>query len=225
MKTRLPFGVALALAALAPVPAADTPTVSAAFVDPDSPAHTEIREVGERAINRLGMTLMNEVTVAVAKSGATKAVDVCHLKALPLTGEIVSGMPRITGVKRTSLKLRNPANAPDDAEKLALAQVEKELAAGRLPKVLVQRIDLPEGKPEWRVYRPVGIAPQCVTCHGPRESLEAGLAARLAEKYPDDQATGYAAGQWRGLIRVSVGDAPPPLPAKAAPPGKAAKKS
>lgn len=227
MKTRVPFGVALALAALAAAPAANTPTVSAAFVDPDAPEHTEIRDVGERAINRLGVTLVNEVAVAVAKGGATKAVDVCHLKALPLTGEIIAGMPRITAVKRTSQKLRNPANAPDEAEKLALAQVEKELAAGRLPKVLVQRIDLPGSKPEWRVYRPVGIAPQCVTCHGPRESLDAGLVARLAEKYPDDQATGYAAGQWRGLIRVTVGDAPPPAaaPAKAAPPGKQTRKS
>jgi len=224
MKTRFSFGVALALSALAAAPAANTPTVSAAFVDPDAPEHTEIRDVGERAINRLGVTLVNEVTVAVAKGGATKAVDVCHLKALPLTGEIIAGMPRITAVKRTSQKLRNPANAPDEAEKLALAKVEKELAAGRLPKVLVQRIDLPGGKPEWRVYRPVGIAPQCVTCHGPRESLDAGLVARLAEKYPDDQATGYAAGQWRGLIRVTVGDAPPPAQ-KAPPSGKAAKKS
>jgi len=227
MKTRLSLGAALALTALASVPAADTPKVSAVFVDPDSPAHTEIRDVGERAINRLGMTLMNEVTAAVAKSGATKAVDVCHLKALPLTGEIVSGMPRITGVKRTSQKLRNTANAPDEAEKLALAHVEKEIAAGRLPKVLVQRIHQPGGKPEWRVYRPVGVAPQCVTCHGPRESLDPGLVARLAEKYPDDQATGYASGQWRGLIRVSVGDAPPPAPApaKAAPPEKTPRKS
>lgn len=91
----------------------------------------------------------------------------------------------------------------------------------------MQRVDLPGGKPEWRVYRPVGIAPQCVTCHGPRESLDAGLVARLAEKYPDDQATGYAAGQWRGLIRVTVGDAPPPaaVPTKAAPPGKQTRKS
>lgn len=211
MKTRLLPGFALVLTALASLPAADTTAVSATFVDPDAPENTEIRDLGERAINRLGVTLINEVTIAVKKSGATKAVDVCHLKALPLTGEIIAGMPRITSVKRTSQKLRNPANAPDEAEKLALAHVEKELAAGRLPKVLVQRVDSTGGKPEWRVYRPVGVAPQCVTCHGPREALEPELQARLAERYPADQATGYAVGQWRGLIRVSVGDAPPPV--------------
>ena len=47
-------------------------------------------------------------------------MEVCHLKALPLTGEIIAGMPRSTAVKRTSLKLRNPANAPDEYEQRAL---------------------------------------------------------------------------------------------------------
>lgn len=224
MKTRLPLIVLVAFFGLIPSPAADLPAFSATFVDPDAPENTEVRDLGERAINRLGVTLVNEVAVAVAKRGAENAIDVCHLKALPLTGEILSGMPRITGVKRTSLRLRNPANAPDDAEKLALTRVEKDMENGKLPKVLVQRVERAGAKTEWRVYRPVGIAPQCVTCHGPRESLEPGLLARLAERYPKDEATGYAAGQWRGLIRVSVGDALPP-PAKAPPASPASKKS
>lgn len=225
MKMRLTLLAALALARSA---AADSPAPAASFVDPDSEEVKEIREIGERAINRLGVTLVNEVSVAVAKSGAEKAIDVCHLKALPLTGEILSGMPRITAVKRTSLKLRNPANAPDAAESLALARVEKDISKGVLPKVLVQRIDGAGQKPEWRVYRPVGVAQQCVTCHGARESLSPELQARLAERYPADQATGYAVGQWRGLIRVSVAEAPPPpvksTTAKASPAGPASKK-
>jgi hypothetical protein len=213
----------LSLITVANLAAADAPPVDAEFVDPDAAENAEVRDLGERAINRLVVTLVNEVSVAVAKGGAEKAVDVCHLRALPLTGEIIAGMPRITGVKRTSLKLRNPANAPDAAEQLALARVEKDLQGGTLPKVLVQRIDRPDGKPEWRVYRPVGVAPQCVTCHGPAESLSPELLARLKERYPQDQATGYAAGQWRGLIRVSVGEAPPAAPKT--PPAKASKKS
>ena len=207
MKTRLTLIAALALVRST---AADVPAPSVSFVDPESAEVSEIREIGERAINRLGVTMLSEVTVAVAKSGAEKAIDVCHLKALPLTGEIIAGMPRITGVKRTSLRLRNPANAPDAAETMALARVEKDIASGILPKVLVQRIERTGEKPEWRVYRPIGVAQQCVTCHGARESLSAELQARLAERYPADQATGYAVGQWRGLIRVSVADAPPP---------------
>lgn len=230
MKTRLPL-LAVLVAATAASAAAPAPTaVTATFVDADAPEHAEIRNLGEHAINRLGYTLSNEVAVAVSKKGPEKAIEVCHLKALPLTGEIIAGMPRITAVKRTSLKLRNPANAPDEAEKQALERVEKGIEKGVLPKVLVQRIDRPEAKPEWRVYRPIGVAPQCVTCHGSRESMPAELSARLSELYPKDQASGYVAGQWRGLISVTVGDAPPPPPpppppaAKSTTTGKAAKK-
>jgi len=222
MKTKLASQVLFGLVTAAALSAADSAPLSAEFVDPEAAENVGVREAGERAINRLGLTLVNEVSVAVAKGGAEKAIDVCHLRALPLTGEILAGMPRITAVKRTSLKLRNPANAPDAAEQLALQRVAQDLQNGTLPKVLVQRIDGPGGKPEWRVYRPVGVAPPCVTCHGPRESLSPELLARLAERYPQDQATGYATGQWRGLIRVSVGDAPPP-PAKTAPRSPASK--
>jgi hypothetical protein len=210
MKTRYLIAV---LAALSLARGADSGAPpSATFVDPDSPDVAEIRALGERAINRLAVTLVNEVAVAVSKGGAEKAVEVCHLKALPLTGEIVSGLPRITAVKRTSLRLRNPANAPDPADQLALKKVEKDIGSGVVPKVLVQRIDLPAGQAEWRVYRPVGVAAQCVACHGSPEDMPPGLQARLAERYPSDQATGYSAGQWRGLIRVTVSDTPPPAP-------------
>jgi len=96
------------------------PNGSAAFVDPDAAHVAEIRALGEHVIMQLGGTLLNEVTTAVTQSGPEKAIEVCHLKALPLTRETMSGQPRITEVKRTSQRLRNPANAPDAAEKLAL---------------------------------------------------------------------------------------------------------
>lgn len=215
MKTPLkPPAILALICALSAAPAAEETTLSARFVDPEATENSEVRNIGERAINRLALTLVNEVAVAVSKGGAEKAIDVCHLKALPLTGEIVSGMPRITSVKRTSLRLRNPANAPDPADQLALKRVERDIEKGVLPKVLVQEIDLPGGKSEWRVYRPVGVMQQCVACHGPPDSLSPGLQSRLKERYPQDQATGYAVGQWRGLIRVTVADAPPAAAAK-----------
>lgn len=53
------------------------------------------------------------------------------------------------------------------------------------------------------------------------------LKARLAERYPDDKALDYTAGQWRGLIRVSISDTPPPAaaPAKGAPAAKSTPKA
>lgn len=103
------------------------PRGTAAFVDPE-PAHvTEIRALGERVITQLGGVLLAEVTTAITQSGPEKAIEVCHLKALPLSRETMSRQPRLTAVRRTSRRLNNPANTPDAAEKFALARVERGL--------------------------------------------------------------------------------------------------
>ncbi|MBW2376809.1 MAG: DUF3365 domain-containing protein [Deltaproteobacteria bacterium] len=46
------------------------------------------------------------------------------------------------------------------------------------------------------------MQPLCVTCHG--AELPPDLRARLAELYPEDQATGYAAGDFRGVFWVEL---------------------
>ena len=230
----VPLFIAAAHAASNVPPASASPPAAsdlkAAFVDPNSQEVAEIRTLGERAINRVGVSMVNEATAAVAKQGAQKALDVCHLKTLPKTGKVIDDMPRITAVKRTSLQLRSPANAPDAADQLALKKVQFDLEHDQTPpKVLIQRIDLPGGQREWRVYRPIGVRPECLACHGARENLSPDLRKRLEELYPNDQAVGYSAGQWRGLIRATVAEASPPAKAPStapkAPAGKAAKKS
>lgn len=209
----------LAGAADAPAPAAS----DSVFVEPDSADVREIRALGEKAITRVGMSLVSEVTSSIAKDGPEKAVEVCHLKALPLTGEIIAGMPRITAVKRTSLKLRNPANAPDEYETRALDRFRRKLEDGTPPSVLVQRIDHPNGKPEWRVYRPLVVLQQCVSCHGPAENQSPALRTTLQQRYPQDAAVGYKLHDWRGLVRVTVGE--PPAAPKPPPAGPAASKA
>ncbi len=188
--------------------------VHATFVDPDSPAAKPYRDTGDRAIDRFAMTMISEAASSVARDGAVAALAVCHLKNLPMTNGFVAGMPRISAMKLTSLKLRNPANAPDAAEELALAKVSADLEAGTPPNLLVQRIDLPGGGNEWRVYKPLVTIRQCMPCHGRTDEQSPELVAALKEKYPNDDATGYAPGQWRGLIRVTVAE---PIPAKPAP--------
>lgn len=185
--------------------------MKAVFVDPNSSEVAEIRTLGERAVNRVGVSLVNEVNAAIKKDGLEKAVDVCHLKNVPSAGKVIEDMPRITALKRTSLQLRNPANAPDAADLMALNRVQSALKGDEEPpKVLVQKVELGGGKIEWRVYRPLGLRPECVHCHGEKDKLSAGVRKILEERYPTDQATGYSAGQWRGLVRVTVAAGNPP---------------
>ncbi len=191
------------------VAGADGDAVKARLIEDGNPGAAEIRKLGEDAINRLATTLVREVTAAMAKEGPAGAVDTCHLKAVPLTNGTVAGLPRILAMKRTSLKLRSPANAPDAAEKLVLDHIQQLLDDGDSPPpLLVQRVEAPGAAPEWRVYKPIGMMPKCLACHGDPEGQPDALRAKLAERYPDDQATGYNTGEWRGLIRVTVAEAP-----------------
>lgn len=48
------------------------------------------------------------------------------------------------------------------------------------------------------------IAPLCLNCHGDKNMLSEEVSAQLANLYPEDKATGYREGDFRGVIRVSV---------------------
>ena len=205
----LPLALIALLTATVPLAAATDDAVQARLVEDATPEAAEVRKLGEDAINRLATTLVREVTTAMTKDGPAGAVEVCHLKAVPIANGTIAGLPRITAMKRTSLKLRSPANAPDAAEKLVLDHVQELLDNGDPPPpLLVQRIEHPGAAPEWRVYKPIGMLPKCLACHGDPEGQPDALRAKLAALYPADQATGYSAGEWRGLIRVTVAAAP-----------------
>ena len=217
--------VAVATTMACQIGAADAaPAVQATFVDPGTPEQRSVRDVGERAIDRLAYTMVAEILSSVAREGPPKAVASAHLKNLATNGGALAGYPRITAVKLTSAKLRNPANAPDPADTLALDRVQSDLEAGVSPTVLVQRVENPGGAPEWRVYKPLAALKGCLACHGPADTQSPELQAALHARYPSDQAVDYQAGQLRGLFRVTVAEPAPPKTIPSAPP-KGAKKS
>ena len=200
---------AFSVAAPGPAP------LPAEFVDPASPAVAAIRQAGELAVGAVGKKLLTALNTALAAGGPEAAVLVCQTQALPLTAEKLADQPTLVSVKRTSLRLRNPANAPDAAERLALNQVAKLIAAGQPPPpVLVQRIETSgPATPEWRVYRPIVTKAECLVCHGDSATQPPELRTALQTRYPADAATGYAADQWRGLFRVTLSPAPAPAAA------------
>ncbi len=198
----------------------------ATFVDPDSAEAKPYRDVGDRSIDRLAMTMITDAAGAVSRGTEVAALPNCHLKDVPMKDGTVGGLPRITAVKVTSAKLRNPENAPDAGEQAALEKYRIGIELGSPPKLLVQRVDLPNGAKEWRVYKPLVYIRQCGTCHARADEQSTELRTAIAAKYPKDEGTGYSAGQWRGLIRVTVAEpkavpaAQPAAPAKVEPPAK-----
>ena len=198
-------------------PAADParpgePTVT--WIDPADPGVTAVRRIAEPAIARIGSTLIFEVERTIADKGLAGAIEVMHLKNLALPAP-VPGQPRVTAIKRTSLLIRNPVNAPDAADRVALEKFKAALEDGAdIPKLLFQRLDRPDAPPEWRVYQPISTQPQCVKCHGPVENLQPEVKTTLARLFPEDQAVGYPVYGWRGFIRLSLAAPEPTVPVK-----------
>jgi hypothetical protein len=192
--------ILLSVAALACAPAGEDVPADAA--DAPIPPATEavVVALGSEAAQELASSLIGRLQAVLAEEGAAGAVAFCSAEGLPLTAEA----SREAGfdIKRTSSRIRNPANAPDLLERAALDHFEATQASGdSLPARFVQRLPGGEG---YRYYQPLRVQPFCVQCHGPADEQAEGVPDVLAEHYPDDEASGYSAGEFRGLIRVAI---------------------
>ncbi len=169
----------------------------------------QYRPPGRQVASTLMKSLKSELSVALERGGPTEAVEFCHTRALPLTDAIADSFDVAISVKRTTNRYRNPANAPDKAEQAALEHFEEVLTTeGSLPSSYMQKISTGDGV-VYRYYHPMQVAGVCLTCHGPREQMSDKLRSVIDQKYPNDRATGYGPGDFRGVIRVEMR----PLPA------------
>lgn len=157
------------------------------------------REVGSEAAATLQSTLAPRLMAAMQEGGPANAVEFCAGAAETLT----DSASRAAGfeVKRTSSRVRNPANAPDRWEEEVLRRFEAMAETGdSLPAGLTHAVS----EDEMRFYAPMRVGELCVRCHGDPDDLATGVAELLAEEYPEDRATGYEVGDFRGVIRVSI---------------------
>lgn len=176
--------VASLMACDSPTPSAtDTPASSSIDFDPQ-PYISRGQDITDSAFDVLRQHLMQ----GMQNGGPVAAVDVCNLKALPLLDSLSAAYG--VRIARTSLQLRNPANAPDSLEReMLLLYAEKWPSGDKNPKVLRTTTGV-------RYFRPIGTLALCLSCHG---EPEGALKERLTSLYPTDAATGYREGQFRGL--------------------------
>ena len=144
----------------------------------------------EAARTELAGMLMGRLQEVLKAQGPEKAIEVCQNEA-PAMAEKVG---RSNGVRigRTSTKLRNPSNrTPAWAE----AMVAEKVAEPRF-------IQAPDGG--MQAFLPIRLGQACLVCHGPDNGISPGVRSVLKAKYPQDQATGYQAGDLRGWFWVEV---------------------
>jgi Protein of unknown function (DUF3365) len=151
-------------------------------------------------------TLKGELMQAMQAGGPVTAVGVCKLRAPAIAAEL--GALKGWQVGRTSLKLRNPANVPDDWERAGLESFEQRKQAGEDPARLeYYAVVEQDGEPVFRYMKAIPTAELCLTCHGAK--IDPAVAARLAELYPGDQARGYRPGDIRGAFTFIEPFSPP----------------
>jgi hypothetical protein len=145
-------------------------------------------------------TLKQELQGGMQEGGPVNAISVCNLSApgIANTYSVRNGWD----VGRTSLKLRNPANAPDVWERSVLESFEERKGAGEDPaKMEHYEVVSQEGVKELRYMKAIPTAQLCLACHG--ENVDSITRTRLEKLYPDDQALGYKAGDIRGAFSIS----------------------
>jgi len=152
-------------------------------------------EASRTFANRLQNELGARLKSALAAGGPAQAITVCQLEAPAIARALeAEGGPSYVG--RTALKVRNPANGPDDEARAVLADFEHELGPNAPPPS--RFITHPDGSA--RYLQAIPMQPLCIACHGSELSTEVSDA--LAQRYPQDEATGFAVGELRGAFLI-----------------------
>jgi hypothetical protein len=152
------------------------------------------------AVKEFAASLQGELGAAIKAGGPVNAIEVCNTKAPAIAADISKRQG--WKVARTSLKLRNPKNAPDAWEAKVLKEFEARKAKGEDPAQM-EYSEMIVGKHEFRYMKAIAIpanAP-CLICHG--EKIDPAVGARLKTLYPQDQATGYKQGDMRGAFTIT----------------------
>jgi Protein of unknown function (DUF3365) len=151
--------------------------------------------------DQLMSELKAELGQALQQGGPVAAIAVCKSRA----PEIAARLSASSGadVKRTAIRLRNPANAPDDLERAVMQGFAAELSGASsvasVPPEAIFESRSAQGT-ERRYLRAIVMQPVCLACHG--TTLAPEIATAIAREYPQDAATGFETGELRGAVTV-----------------------
>jgi hypothetical protein len=140
------------------------------------------------------------VMSTMQEQGAVAAIEVCSGVAQERTAAHAAEGVR---VRRVSNRVRNPANAPDEAEARELERLEALSRDGVMPAEVVRLVRTGDTR-TLHYLRPIATAAPCLACHGAEEEIDPGVRSILRERYPSDAATGYRVGDLRGAVSVRV---------------------
>lgn len=183
---------ALTLACIALVAAGCAPR-------PEAPPTESLRAARQAAL-QFEQRMKRDIISRLDRDEDPVAVWLAYADHVPDWGREISNAAKIP-FSRTALGVRNPANAPDDWERLQMEQMSFMLDTGIDPETMEVAEIVQEGEEKvFRWMRPILMADECLVCHG--EQIDTRVKLLLAQEYPLDDATGYSAGQLGGAYSV-----------------------
>lgn len=156
---------------------------------------------GQGVIKRFATGLEAELKAALQAKGAPHAISACNERAPQIAAEVSGASGWSVG--RSSHKLRNPGNAPDDFTAAALKEFLSRIEKGEKPEALAKAAIVEvDGERLFRLVKAIPTGEVCLNCHGGAE-VKQPVVDRLAELYPQDQARGFSVGDMRGVFTLS----------------------
>jgi hypothetical protein len=143
--------------------------------------------------------LSQRLQKSMHRGGVAEALSYCNVAAIPLVDSLSQVHQAM--IKRTSLKVRNPQDAPTATEKVILEDYAKAHQSGQQLAPIVK--ELPSG--DMAFYAPIQVNDFCLKCHGKvGQTLITEDYTIIKKLYPQDKATGYVAGDLRGMWSITL---------------------
>lgn len=144
-----------------------------------------------------GMRLKSELKRGLETGGPVTAIRVCK----DLAPQIASELSRQSGAKvtRTSLRYRNPGNAPEPWQTRVLNDFDYRAADSGTDVPLEYAARESDGSIRYMLA--IRAGGMCLSCHG--AVIVPKMQEIIDREYPHDRAVGYRAGDIRGAFSVT----------------------
>ncbi len=169
-------------------------------------AHTRVTVEGQDRLppskliaQEFSTTLRSELNKAIENGGPAGAIAVCQGISPRMEEQFTARYPEVLRVRRISLQTRNPQTHMPTVEEKRWLLSAQEAAQNKKPV-----------EPGWIITRqkttvlfPITINdPVCLLCHGEPAHMMEEVKTALRAHYPQDQATGYQFGDFRGALAI-----------------------
>jgi hypothetical protein len=149
-------------------------------------------ELGKEIAGKSFLALSTTLQSVMQTEGPVAAIQYCNVHAIPLIDSLSQAHDVL--IKRTSLRVRNPEDAPNQEEIGVLNEFQTIVSNGDIPVAKMVGNSF---------YAPIFIQDGCLVCHGvPGEKLSYDLHTKILALYPSDAAFGYQAGDLRGMWSI-----------------------